>query len=80
MCGQILENRLKSHLNNSQKEHTVATLSCIYRTTVGEAKTIEVVLTMNNLLADLLIHQTFFCQMLKKSQFTELPPPNFPAI
>ena len=39
--------------------------------------------TGNNLVADLLIHQTFFHQMLKKSRFTKLPPPpppNFPAI
>ena len=33
-----------------------------------------VVLTINNLLADLLPHQTFFCQMLKKSQFPKLSP------
>ena len=32
------------------------------------------VLVVNNLLADLLIYQTFFCQMLKKSQFTKLSP------
>ena len=29
---------------------------------------------MNNLLADLLIHQTVFCQMLENSQFTKLFP------
>ena len=35
----------------------------------------------DNLLENLLIHQTFFCQMLKKSQFAKLSLlPNFPAI
>ena len=38
----------------------------------AKLKPSKLVLTINNLLADLLIHQTFFCQMLKKSQFTEL--------
>ena len=33
----------------------------------------KLVLTINNLLADLLIHQTCFCQMLEKSKFTRLP-------
>ena len=32
----------------------------------------KLVLTINNLLADLLIHQTFFCQMFEKSQFAKL--------
>ena len=32
------------------------------------------VLTINNLLADVLICQTLFCQMLKKSQFPKLYP------
>ena len=32
----------------------------------------NLVLTIDNLLADLLICQTFFRQMLKKSQFTKL--------
>ena len=36
------------------------------------------VLTINNLLADLLICQTFFHQMLETSQFTKFPLPNFP--
>ena len=30
------------------------------------------VLTINNLLADLVIRQTFFCQMFEKSQFAKL--------
>ena len=51
---------------------------------VGELSVIrqsKLVLTINNLLVDLLIRQTFFCQRLEKSQFTKLPPPpNFPAI
>ena len=34
----------------------------------------KLVLIINNLLADLLIHQTFFCQMLKMSQFAKLSP------
>ena len=38
---------------------------------IFQIKTIQII---NNLLADLLIHQTFFCQMLEKSQFTKLPP------
>ena len=37
----------------------------------------KLVLTINNLLADLLICQTFFRQMLKTSQFAKLPPPTF---
>ena len=41
---------------------------------IHQTKTIRLVLTINNLLADLLIHQTFFCQRLKKSQFTKLSP------
>ena len=32
----------------------------------------KLVLTINNLLADLLIRQTFFCQMLETSQFAKL--------
>ena len=34
----------------------------------------KLVLTINNLLADLLIRQTFFCQMLETSQFAKLFP------
>ena len=34
----------------------------------------KLVLTINNLLVDLLIHQTFFRQMLKTSQFAKLSP------
>ena len=34
----------------------------------------NLVLTIDNLLADLLIHQTFFHQMLKKSQFAKRSP------
>ena len=40
----------------------------------AKLKPSNLVLTINNLLADLLIRQTFFCQMLKKSQFTQLYP------
>ena len=32
----------------------------------------KLVLTINNLLADLLIRQIFFCQMLETSQFAKL--------
>ena len=35
---------------------------------------LKLVLTIKNLLADLSICQTFFCQILKKSQFTKLSP------
>ena len=38
----------------------------------------NLVLTINNLLIDLLICQTFFHQMLKKSYFTKLPPAKVP--
>ena len=41
----------------------------------GESSMIRqtnLVLTIDNLLADLLIHQTFFRQMLEKSQFAKL--------
>ena len=42
-------------------------------TMIRQTKTIQVVvMTVNNLLADLLICQTFFRQMLKKNQFTKL--------
>ena len=34
----------------------------------------KLVLTIKNLLADLLIRQTFFRQMLEKSQFAKLSP------
>ena len=37
-------------------------------------KSFKLVLTINNLLADLLIRQTLFCQILEKSQFTKLFP------
>ena len=42
----------------------------------------KLVLTIKNLLADLVIRQTFFRQMLEKSQFAKPPPPpiNFPTI
>ena len=33
----------------------------------------KLVLTINNLLSDLLIRQTFFHQMLEKGQFAKLP-------
>ena len=38
----------------------------------AKLKPSKLVLTINNLLADLLIHQTFFCQVLKTSQFAKL--------
>ena len=41
---------------------------------ICQTKTIKLVFTINNLLADLLICQTFFHQTLKKSQFTKLFP------
>ena len=44
---------------------------------LGESSVIrltKLVFTINNLLADLLIRLTFFCQMLEKSQFAKLPP------
>ena len=47
----------------------------------AKLKSSKLVLTINNLLADLLIHQTFFHQRLEQSQFAKLTPlPNFPAI
>ena len=39
---------------------------------IHQTKTIRLVLQINNLLADLLIHQTFICQMLETSQFAKL--------
>ena len=39
---------------------------------ICQTKTIRFSTYNYNLLADLLIHQTFFCQMLKKSQFIKL--------
>ena len=48
----------------------------------AKLKPTKLVLAINNLLADVLIRLSFFCQMLKKSQFAKLciPMPNFPAI
>ena len=40
----------------------------------AKLKPFKLVLTINNLLADLLICQIFFCQMCKKSQFAKLSP------
>ena len=42
---------------------------------IRQTKTIKIKFTINNLLADVLNCQTFFRQMLEKSQL-----PNFPAI
>ena len=41
---------------------------------IHQTKPSKLVLTINNLLADLLICQTFFCQRLEQSQFTKLSP------
>ena len=38
----------------------------------AKLKPSKLVLTINNLLADLLIRQTFFCQMLETSHFAKL--------
>ena len=40
----------------------------------AKLKPFKLVLNINNLLADLLIRQTFFFQMLKTSQFSNVPP------
>ena len=40
----------------------------------AKLKPSKLVLIINNLLADLLIRQTFFCQMLETSQFVKLSP------
>ena len=40
---------------------------------IHQTKTIQISTTIK-LLADLLIHQTFFCQILEKSQFAKLSP------
>ena len=47
---------------------------------IHQTKTIQISTKINDILADLLIHKTFFRQMLEESQFKTLPPPNFPAI
>ena len=53
----------------------------VNRPRFAKLKPSKLVLTINNLLADLLIHQTFFYQMFEMTQFAKLsPPPNFPAI
>ena len=41
---------------------------------IHQTKPSKLVLLINNLLADLLIRQTFFHQMLKTTRFTKLPP------
>ena len=38
---------------------------------IRQTKIIQIKLTINNLLADLLIRQTFFRQMLEKSQYAK---------
>ena len=43
----------------------------------SKLKPSKLVLTITNLLVDLLNHQTLFCQMFKKSKFTELCPTKF---
>ena len=48
--------------------------SFAYRPWFTKLKPSKVVLTINNLLVDLLIHQTFFHQRLEKSQFAKLSP------
>ena len=48
---------------------------------ICQTKIIQISLTINNFMVDLLIRQTFFSQMLEKSQFAKLfSLPNFPAI
>ena len=57
--------------------------SFMIRQTIKPSK---LVITINNLLADLLIRQTFFHQMFEESRFAKRSPhqtfplPNFPAI
>ena len=46
----------------------------IVHDSITKLKPSKLVLTINNLLADLLIRQPFFCQMLEKSQFAKLSP------
>ena len=41
---------------------------------IRQTKPSKLVLIINNLVADLLIHQIFFCQMLETSQSAKLPP------
>ena len=48
--------------------------SSAIRPRFAKLKPSKLVLTINNLLADLSIRQTFFCQMLKTSQFAKFPP------
>ena len=64
---------LKWQLSNSRKvwwRESLANLTnCSWFTKLSPSK---LVLTINSLLTDLLIHQTFFHQMLKKGQFTKL--------
>ena len=48
--------------------------SSVIRPRFAKLKPSKLVLIINNLLDDLLIRQTFFCQMLKMSQFTKFPP------
>ena len=52
-----------------QWESLVNLANCPWFTKLKPSK---LVLTINNLLANQLIRQTFFCQMLEKSQFTKL--------
>ena len=39
---------------------------------IHQTKTIQISIYNKHLLADLLIRQTYFCQMLEKSQFVKL--------
>ena len=44
----------------------------------AKLKPSKLVITINNLLADLLIYQTFLCHMFKKNQFAKPPHQTFP--
>ena len=48
---------------------------------ICQTKTIQIstyIITINNLLGDLLIRQTFFCQMLEESVYQTCPYQTFP--
>ena len=65
-------------LANTIYQESLASL--VNRSCFAKLKPSNLVLTVYNLLADLLICQIFFCQMLKKSIHKNFSPPNFPAI
>ena len=72
--------------NNPHVNEKYCVVESLVRRKFGESsvicqnKTTQVSTYNYNFLLNLFIHQTFPHQMLKKSKFSQVPLPNFPAI